>query len=86
MAPAFNGQVHVRISPDLHEKVAREAFERDTSVSGILAQALLARQVLQNIDPWRSIEATWTKNKGTDVEALEADIRKAVRAVRKARD
>ena len=85
MPRAFKGQVHVRISPDLHEEIAREAFDKDISISGIFAQALMARRVLQNINPWRTIKSTWAKNKGTDVKALEADIGKAIKAVRKVR-
>jgi hypothetical protein len=85
MARAFKGQVHVRISPELHEEVAREAFDKDISISGIFAQALVARRILQGINPWRAIEATWAKNRGTNVEDLETDITKAVKAVRKSR-
>ena len=84
MARAFKGQIHVRISPELHEQVAKEAFNNDVSISGIVAQALLARRILRGIDPWRSIEATWAKNKGSDLGELEADIGQAIKAVRKA--
>jgi len=83
MARTFNGQVHVRISPKVHEEIAKEAFEKGTSISGIIAQALTVRNVLRNIDPWKSIEAIREANRGVDQVKLELDILKAIKAVRK---
>jgi len=83
MARTFKGQVHVRISPKVHEEIAKEAFEKGTSKGGIIAQALTVRNVLRNIDPWKSIEAIREANRGVDQVKLGLDIRKAIKAVRK---
>jgi hypothetical protein len=83
MARTFKGQVHVRISPKVHEEIAKEAFEKGTSISGIIAQALTVRNVLRNIDPWKSIKEIREANLGVDQGKLELDIRKALKAVRK---
>jgi hypothetical protein len=83
MAKSYNGQIHVRISPELHEEMAKESFETGTPISGLCAQALIARRVLQNIEPWKSVEAVWQANKRTDVGKLEEDISEAIRAARK---
>lgn len=83
MAKAFKGQIHVRIPPEVHEEVAREAFEKGTSISGICAQALVVRRALHDMDPWKSIEAVWEANKKTDLAQLEKDVKEAIRATRK---
>lgn len=80
---AFNGQVHVRLSPEMHEKIAKEAFEKGTSISGIIAQSVSARDSLKGIDPWKTVEEIWEANRGLDQEQLEKDISQAIKAVRK---
>ena len=30
MGRAFKGQVHVRLSPEMHERIAKEAFDKGT--------------------------------------------------------
>lgn len=80
---AFGGQVHVRLSPEAHEDVAKEAFERGTSISGIVAQSLMIRRALKNIDPWKAIEVIREANRGVDPKELEKDIAQAIKAVRK---
>ena len=83
MAKSYNGQIHVRIPAELHEEMAKESFETGTPISGICAQALIARRVLQKMDPWKAVESVWEANKGTNVSKLETDIKEAVRAARK---
>jgi len=80
---AFGGQVHVRLSPEAHEDVAKEAFERGTSISGIVAQSLMIRRALKNIDPWKAIAEIREANRGVDPTELEKDINEAIKAVRK---
>jgi hypothetical protein len=80
---AFKGQVHVRLSPEAHEEVAKEAFEKGTSISGIVAQSLMIRRVLKNIDPWKTVAEIREANKNIDHKVLESDIAKAIKAVRK---
>lgn len=80
---AFNGQVHVRLSPEMHEKIAKEALEKGTSISGIIAQSVSARDALKDLDPWKTIEEIWEANRGVNQEQLEKDIRESIKAVRK---
>jgi hypothetical protein len=85
MSRAFNGQIHVRVPASIHEEVAKEAFDKGTSISGILAQALIVRRALRNVDPWKSIEEVQSANRGVPAAEVESTVAKAVRAVRKAR-
>jgi hypothetical protein len=82
---AFNGQIHVRVSASVHEEVAKEAFEKGTSISGIFSQALIVRKALRNIDPWKSIAEVQSANRGVAAAEVERAVAKAVRAVRKNR-
>jgi HicB-like protein involved in pilus formation len=79
----FNGQIHVRVSSSVHEEVAKEAFERGTSISGIFAQALIVRRALRNIDPWKSISEVQSANRGVAAAEVERAVARAVKAVRK---
>lgn len=83
MGRTFKGQVHVRVSPEVHEEVAKEAFERGTSISGIFAQALIVRKALQNINPWKAINEVREANSGLSEDEIESAIDEAIRAVRK---
>lgn len=83
MAKNYNGQLHVRVPPEMHEEIAKEAFDRGTSISGICAQALLLRRVLSHLDPWKTIHNVWTANKDTDIKMIEKDISEAIRETRK---
>ena len=85
MSRTFNGQIHVRVPASIHEEVAKEAFDKGTSISGILAQALIVRRALRNVDPWKSIDEVQSANRGVPVEEVENTVAKAVKAVRKAR-
>jgi len=85
MSRAFNGQIHVRVPASVHEEVAKEAFDKGTSISGILAQALIVRRALRNIDPWKSIDEVQSANRGVSAAEVENSVAKAVRAVRKGR-
>ena len=85
MSRAFNGQIHVRVPANIHEEVAKEAFDKGTSISGILAQALIVRRALRNVDPWKSIEEVQSANRGVSAAEVENAVAKAVKAVRKAR-
>ncbi len=80
---AFGGQVHVRLSPEAHEDVAKEAFEKGTSISGIVAQSLMIRRALRNIDPWKTVAEIREANRDVDPKQLEEDIVESIRAVRK---
>lgn len=83
MSRAYKGQVHVRLSPEMHSLIAKEAFEKGTSISGIIAQSITAREVLKNIDPWKAIDEIWEANRGVKQDELAADVKEAIKAVRK---
>jgi hypothetical protein len=83
MPRSFNGQIHVRVPSSVHAEVAKEAFEKGTSISGIFAQALIVRRALRNIDPWKSISEVQSANRGVAEADVERAVAKAVRAVRK---
>ena len=85
MSRAFNGQIHVRVPASIHEEVAKEAFDKGTSISGILAQALIVRRALRNVDPWKSIDEVQSANRGVPTAEVENTVARAVKAVRKAR-
>jgi hypothetical protein len=85
MSRTFNGQIHVRVPADIHEEVAKEAFEKGTSISGIFAQALIVRRVLGGIDPWKSAEEVRSANRGVAAAEVERAVEKAVKAVRRNR-
>jgi hypothetical protein len=72
MPRSFNGQIHVRVSSDVHEEIAKEAFETGMSISGILAQALIVRRVLRDIDPWKSIQEVQSANRSVPRLKLSA--------------
>lgn len=80
---AFSGQVHVRLSPEVHEDIAKEAFEKGISISGIVAQSLSVRRILRHIDPWKTVSEIRDANKGIDEAQLKADIAESIKAVRK---
>lgn len=79
----FGGQVHVRLSPETHEDVAKEAFEKNTSISGIVAQSLMIRRALRNIDPWKTVAEIREANRRVNPKQLEEDIVESIKAVRK---
>jgi hypothetical protein len=85
MTRTFNGQVHVRIPAEVHAEVAKEAFDRGTSISGIFAQALIVRRALKAVNPWRSIAEVQTANRRASAAGVEMEVAKAVKAVRKNR-
>jgi len=85
MSREFNGQIHVRVPASVHEEVAKEAFDKGTSISGILAQALIVRRALRNVDPWKSIDEVQSANRGVPAEEVENTVARAVKAVRKSR-
>ena len=79
----FGGQVHVRLSPEVHEDVAKEAFEKGISISGIVAQSLMIRKTLKNIDPWKTVSEIREANREIDPKQLEKDVVSSIKAVRK---
>jgi hypothetical protein len=85
MPRSFNGQIHVRVSSTVHEEIAKEAFEKGTSISGIFAQALVVRRALRNVHPWKSISEVQSANRNVSPAEVEHAVAKAVKAIRKNR-
>jgi len=85
MSRTFNGQIHVRVPASIHQEVAKEAFDKGNSISGIFAQALIVRRALRNINPWKSIGEVQSANRGVAAAEVERAVAKAVKAVRKNR-
>ena len=85
MSRTFNGQIHVRVPASIHQEVAKEAFDKGNSISGIFAQALIVRRALRNVDPWKSIDEVHSANRGIAAAEVERAVAKAVKAVRKNR-
>jgi hypothetical protein len=83
--PRFNGQIHVRVPSSLHEEVAKEAFEKGTSISGIFVQALVVRRALRKTNPWKSISEVQSANRSVAQAEVERAVAKTVKAVRKNR-
>ncbi len=79
----FSGKILLRVPPEVHKELAREAFESGRSISQLCTEAILARKALKNYDPWRSVEKLWDKNLQADPAKLTADIRQAVREARR---
>ena len=74
----FNGKILLRVSPEMHEELAREAFESGRSINRLCLEAILARKALKHYDPWKSIEKLWDKNKDVDAAKLGEEIRQAI--------
>ncbi len=83
MPRPLNGQIRIWVSSSVHEEVAKEAFERGTSISGILAQASIIRRALRNIDSWKSISEVQSANGGIAETEVERAVATAVKGVRK---
>ena len=83
---SYSGSLKVRISPEIHEDIAREAAEKGTTLSGIIAQALMIRRVLRNLDPWKIVSEIRDANFEIDPKRLEADIDRSIKAVRRAKN
>lgn len=80
----FSGKILLRVPPEIHKELAREAFESGRSISQLCMEAILARKALKNYDPWRSVEKLWGKNREIDPAKLMAEIRGSIREARRA--
>ena len=81
----FSGKILLRLPPEIHKELAREAFESGRSISQLCMEAILARKALKNYDPWKSVDALWAKNRETDPAKLTTEIREAIKEARHAR-
>ena len=81
---SFSGKILIRVPPQLHRELAREAFESGRSINQLCTEAILARKALKHYDPWRAVESLWEKNRHVDPRRLARDIREAITEVRRA--
>lgn len=81
----FSGKLLLRVPENIHQELAKEAFETGRSINQICLEALLARRALKDYDPWKSIDAIRQENRNVDPKKLEKDISKTLREVRRAR-
>ncbi len=75
----------IRVPPELHRDLAREAFEDGRSINQLCLGAILARKALKSYDPWKAVERMWARNRSVDPKRLAVDVRAAIREVRRAR-
>ncbi|OGR88699.1 MAG: hypothetical protein A3A86_05065 [Elusimicrobia bacterium RIFCSPLOWO2_01_FULL_60_11] len=69
---------------EIHQELAREAFESGRSINQLCTEAILARKALKNYDPWKGIEKVWKKNKKIDSGKLSKEIGLAIAEARRA--
>jgi hypothetical protein len=81
----YAGKILIRVPPELHRELAREAFESGRSINQLCLEAILARKALRRYDPWKAVEEIWEKNRGVDAKKLQKDILKGLSEVRRAR-
>jgi hypothetical protein len=81
----YAGRILVRVPPQLHRELAREAFESGRSINELCLEAIVARKALKNYDPWKAVEEIWKKNRKIRPKQIKADILGALSEVRHGR-
>jgi hypothetical protein len=81
----YAGRILIRVPPDVHKELAREAFESGRSINQLCLEAILARKALRRYDPWKAIEEIWDRNRKISPKRAKADILRAISEVRRGR-
>jgi len=81
----YAGRILIRVPPEIHQELAREAFESGRSINELCLEAILARKALKNYDPWRAVEEIWERNRKVRPKQLQANILEAIAEVRRGR-
>jgi hypothetical protein len=81
----YAGRILIRVPPQVHRELAREAFESGRSINELCLEAIVARKALKNYDPWKAVEEIWEKNRKVRPKQLRADILTAISEVRHGR-
>lgn len=81
----YAGKLLIRVPSDLHQELAREAFETGRSINQLCLEAILARKALRKYDPWKAIEGIWKRNQKVNPKQAQADILRAIAEVRRGR-
>jgi len=78
----YAGRILIRVPPEVHQELAREAFESGRSINELCLEAIMARKALKNYDPWKAVEEIWDRNRKVRPKQLQADILAAISEVR----
>jgi hypothetical protein len=81
----YAGRILIRVPPEVHRELAREAFESGRSINELCLEAILARKALRNYHPWKAVEEIWDKNRKVRPKQLRSDILRAISEVRHGR-
>jgi len=81
----YAGRILIRVPPQVHRELAREAFESRRSINELCLEAIVARKALRNYDPWNAVEEIWGKNRKVRPKQLRADILTAISEARHGR-
>lgn len=81
----YAGRILIRVPPEIHGELAREAFESGRSINQLCLEAILARKALKKYDPWKAIEEIWDQNRKVKPKQLRTDILRAISEVRSGR-
>ena len=73
---SFNGQLHIRLSPELHEELAKEAFATGKPMSQLCVEAISMKWVLEKDPKWKKrfnklLAESKTRNISFKEEALK---------------
>lgn len=82
---SFSGKLLLRLDPDIHQQLSKEAFETGRSINQLCIGAIMIRNELKKYDPWKEIEQVWEKNKGLSEKDVAAYVAKAIKEVRRAK-
>ena len=81
----YAGKILIRVPPEVHKELAREAFESGRSINELCLEAIVARKALKSYDPWKAVGQIWDKNRKVRPKQLQADILGAISEVRRGR-
>jgi hypothetical protein len=81
----YAGRILIRVPPEVHQGLAREAFKSGRSINELCLEAIVAREALKNYDPWKAVEEIWDKNRKVRPKRLQAEILGALAEVRHGR-
>jgi transposase-like protein len=81
----YAGRILIRVPPEVHRELAREAFESGRSINELCLEASVARKALRDYDPWKAVEEMWAQNRKVKPKQLQAEILSAISEVRHGR-
>ena len=82
---SYAGRILIRVPPEVHKELAREAFESGRSINELCMEAIVARKALRKYDPWKAVDEIWEKNRKVKPKQLQAEILSAISEVRRGR-